>query len=144
MALVALATPTVSLVDPTLSVVATNVPGATGSALAGNTGFTVPWVPGLVVQIQGGAAGTGAVTVVNPTSGGPTPSFTLPATSQNVLYLVPQEFANPTTGLVQFNVTTVTNASAAAFLLLPNVGALNTGTGVKHNPFENNPQAADF
>lgn len=139
MSLVALATPTTNLVDPTFTVVATNLPAAgAGSALAGNTGFTVPWVPGLVVLITGGAAGTGNVTLVNPLSGGPQPVFALPATSQTVLYgPIPQEFANPTTGLVQFNVTTVTNDYAAAFVL-PNA------TQVKHNPFENNPTAADF
>jgi len=138
MALVALASPSTNLFDPTLSVVATNLPVAgAGSALSGNTGFTVPWVPGLVVLITGGAAGTGVVTLVNPTSGGPQPTFTLPATSQTVLYgPIGQEFANPTTNLVQFNFTTVTNAFAAAYVL-------PTATGVKHNPFENNPQAAD-
>jgi hypothetical protein len=141
MAALALAAPTNVLVDPTLSVVTSNVPGATGTAITA-PGLTVPWVPGLVVQIASGATAPGVVTVVGPT-GVNNVTFTL-AASTNILYLVPQEFANPATGLVTINVTTVTTATAAAFLLVPNVGALSVGTSVKHNPFENNPQAADF
>jgi hypothetical protein len=142
MALVALAAPTHNLVDTTFTATATNVPAASGTALTGNTGFTVPWVPGLVIQIASGATGAGVVTAVNPS--GSNAVVTL-AASANVLYLVPEEFANATTGLVQVNVTTVTTASAAAFIMPGGVAAINeASTGAKHNPFQSNPTAGDF
>ena len=143
-----LATPTLKLFDPTFSVVATNLPVAAsqGSDISGTaSGFKVPWVAGLAVVITGGAAGTGNVTLVGPSgTSAPNVVFALPATSQTVVYgPVPSEYADPTTLLVTFNVTTVTNARAGAFLM-PNVTQDKVSTGSSHNPFENNPSATDF
>jgi hypothetical protein len=136
MALAALATPTVVLGDPQLKVIVTNVPGTTGTALAGNTGFTVPWVPGLMIQIYNGATPSGVVTFLG-TGLTPNVTFTLSNASSNILYgPISSNFANAS-GLVQVNVTTVTTTIVNAFLL-------PQATGTSHNPFNVQPQLTDF
>lgn len=137
MSLLALAAPTTNICDPQFA--AGIALPATETALTGTTGFTVPWVTGLVIRIVEGATTPGLITLVNPApSGTPAPTQTLTATASSVLYgPIGQEFSNPTTGLVQVNVATVTTASAGAYIL-------PQATGAKHNPFENNPANADF
>ena len=136
MTLLALAAPTVNLLDPTFSKTATNVPPTTGSALSGNTGFTVPWVSGLAIQIYVGGTSCGVCTLVSPNTTYYASLTWSPATSANMLYGPVSEFwANA--GLVQVNVTTATTVIVNAYLL-PGY------TGTSHNPFEVNVQKVDF
>lgn len=139
MTLLALAAPTVNVIDPQFTVASGAIPAATETALTGNTGFTVPWVPGLCVHIVAGATAPGVVTLVSPNSGPASPpNLTLTmAASASLLYLIPYEFVNLATGLIQINVTTVTTASAGAYIM-------PAATGKAHNPFEINLQAADY
>jgi hypothetical protein len=137
MALLALAAPTTFVIDPQFKVVTGVVPAAAGTALTGNTGFTVPWVPGLVIQIVAGATPPGVVTLVGPSTPTPSPSLTMAASANLLFGPIAQQFASPTTGLVQVNVTTVTTASVNAYLM---PGA----TGATHSPFENNPTLTDY
>lgn len=137
MALLALTAPTVFVVDPQFKVASGVVPAAAGTALTGNTGFTVPWVPGLVLLVVAGATAPGNVTLVSPQV--PTPNLVINMlASASLLYgPIASQYASPTTGLVQVNVTTVTTASVAAYLL-PNA------TGWSHSPFENNATVTDY
>jgi hypothetical protein len=137
MALLALAAPTVFAIDPQFKVVTGVVPAAAGTALTGNTGFTVPWVPGLVIQIVAGATAPGVVTLVSPATSVPAPALTMVANADLLFGPIGSQFASPTTGLVQVNVTTVTTASVNAYLM-PNA------TGPTHSPFENNPTITDY
>lgn len=136
MALAALSAASVLLADPQLKVVATNVPGTTGTALAGNTGFTVPWAPGLVIQIYNGATPSGVVTFLG-TGLTPNVSFTLASASSNTLYGPISASFMQASGLVQVNVTTVTTTVVNAYLL-------PAATGTSHNPFNVNPSLTDF
>jgi hypothetical protein len=135
MALLALAAPTVNLTDPQLKNVTTNVPGTTGTAVGVNTGFTVPWVPGLIIQIYTGITGCGNITFLGV---GNTPNVVVaPSTSVNLLYgPISSGYANAA-GLVQVNVGTGTTVIPTAFLL-------PAATGTSHSPFAVNPAGTDY
>lgn len=136
MALAALAAASVVLADPQLKVIVTNVPGTTGTALAGNTGFTVPWAPGLIIQIYNGATPSGVVTFLG-VGATPNVALTLSNASSNTLFgPIGSGFMNAS-GLVQVNVTTVTTTIVNAFLL-------PVATGTSHNPFNVNPSLTDY
>ena len=137
MALLALTAASTLLTDPQLKVVTTNVPGTAGTAVGANTGFTVPWAPGLVIQIYTGITACGNITFLS--GGGNTNNVIVaPSTSINLLYgPISSAFANPATGLVQVNVATGTT-------VVPNVFLLPAATGTGHSPFEANPTVSDY
>lgn len=137
MALLALSVPTVLVADPQFKTTTGVIPAASGTALAGNTGFTVPWISGLVIQIVAGATAPGNVTLVGPQLPVPSPVINMLANAVLLYGPIGSQFASPTTGLVQVNVTTVTTAAVNVYLL-PNA------TGASHSPFENNPSITDY
>jgi len=110
-----------------------------GSLLNGNTGFTAPWAPGLIIYIVGATSNTVTATFVGVGAPG-APSVTTAALTAAIAYYfgpIPIGYMN-SSGLVAVNVTgTITGARAGVYLMPAYAGAL-------HNPFEVNPQNADF
>jgi hypothetical protein len=135
MSVVALTAPTTFLTDPQFSKTTSNVPGTTGTAVSGNTGFTVPWAPNMCVQVYTGVTACGTVTLVSPNSLYANITVS-PGTSANIVFgPFAQFWANA--GLVSINVQTPTTVVVNAFLL-------PYATGTQHNPFEWDQQVADY
>jgi hypothetical protein len=110
----------------------------TGTALSGNTGFTCPWVPGLMLVVVSGATAAGVCTLNAPSASFTGPSITVAITTGfGIFGPIPVEYMVTATGLVSVTVATVTTATAfAALAPLP--------TNASHNPFELSPVATDF
>jgi len=135
MSLLALSAPTTPLSGP----LGAPYVLASGTALTGNTGFTCPWVPGLMLVVVSGATAAGVCTLVNPLSTWTGPSITVAITTGfGIFGPIAAVYAAAATGLVQVNVTTVTTATAFAALMPV---AVNTAT---HDPFEASAVASDF
>ncbi len=110
---------------------------ASGSTLATYTGFTCPWLLGLMLVIVSGGTAAGVCTLVNPAGTWTGPSITVAATTGfGIFGPIPVEYAN-SSGLVQVNVTTVTSATAFAALI-------PTAVNAAHCPFETSAVAGDF
>jgi hypothetical protein len=60
------------------------IPATAGTAISGNTGFTVPWAPGLIIVIWSGSSGAGACQLVNPASTWTGASITVAANGAGV------------------------------------------------------------
>lgn len=138
MATTALAAPTVLLPDPQFTT-GVSLTVTTGTAVGtGAQTVTVPWVQGLVVVISSATTAPGLLTLVSPGGGAPTSVTCTPGAAGVYLFLIGQEWASPSTGLVTITIgTAVASTYASAY-----VGA--NATGAKHNPFENIPTAADY
>lgn len=139
MATTALASPTLTLPDPQFT---TGVSLAVTTGTAVGTGaqtVTVPWVSGLVVAIISATTAPGLLTLVSPNVGGAASVTCTPALAGIYLFgPIGQEWQAPVTGLVTITIGTAVATTLAAAYVLANP------TGAKHNPFENNPAAADF
>jgi hypothetical protein len=138
MATTALVAPTVLLPDPQFTT-GVGVTVTTGTLVGtGAQTVTVPYVPNLVLVITSATTAPGLLTLVSPGGGAPASVTCTPASAGVYLFLIGQEWASPSTGLVTLTIgTAVSTTYAAAY-----VGA--SPTGAKHNPFENVPTAADF
>ena len=148
MSLLALSAPTQLISDPQLnSGVNITSLGSGASALTGNTGFTIVWVANVGFALVIGATAPGATALVNP---GNNPAYTsnlslgVSSATSATYFVGPigQEWVN-SSGLIQVNVTTVTTVSVYAYIV-PGTLYSSYGTGWKHNPFELNPQNADY
>jgi hypothetical protein len=140
MATTALTAPTTVLPDPQFNG-GVGVTVTTGTAVGtGAQTVTVPWVSGLVVVISSATTAPGLLTLVSPGFVNQPASLTCTPGAAGVYLFGPigNEWAAPSTGLVTITIgTAVATTYAAAYVL---AGA----TGAKHNPFENNAQAADY
>ena len=148
----AFAAPTGYMIDNTLSV-GVACPAATPTAINGTGGFTVPWVPGLVLQIENGVTGCGNVILVAPnaadTPSNSVPSLTLTVgASVNLLFgPIPKMYAaSPISpaqpwGLVTVTVQTDATVHVAVMALRTTLGYFDVGY---HNPFEIDAQNTDF
>lgn len=139
MATTALTAPTTVLPDPQF-VNGVGLTVTTGTAVGtGAQTVTVPWVQGLTVVIASATTAPGLLTLVSPNVGGAASVSCTPASAGVYLFgPIGQEWAAPSTGLVTITIgTAVSTTYASAY-----VGA--NPTGAKHNPFENNPTAADY
>lgn len=140
MATTALVLPTVSLPDPQF-LTGASVTATTGTAVGtGAQTVTVPWTPGLVVAIISATTAPGLLTLVSPGQTGAPASVSCTPAAAGLYFFGPigQEWQAPATGLVTITIGTGVSTTFASAYVLP------TGTGAKHNPFENNPAATDY
>ena len=136
MALLALTAPVTTSVGGIAGLV---VPG--GTALATYTGFTVPWVPGLSLIIQSAGTAAGVCNLLKSDGVTVYATQTLVISGIWVLGHVPFMLAIPQTAgtpaLIQVNVTTVTSATAYAFVDMQGINAA-------HCPIEMTTTAGDY
>jgi hypothetical protein len=140
MATTALVSPTVTIPDPQF-LTGVSLTVTTGTAVGtGAQTVTVPWVSGLVVVISSATTAPGLLTLVGPGVGGAASATCTPGAAGIYLFgPIGEQWQAPSTGLVTLTIgTAVATTYAAAYVLS------SAGTGAKHNPFENNPQASDF
>ena len=141
MTILALSAASVILSDAQLNAgVAVPVAASSGTSIGSSTGFTIAWAPGLIILAVGATSNTITLTWVGVGAPG-APNVTTGSLTAATAYFfgpVPVGYMAPSTGLVSVNITgTVTGARFGGYLM-------PAYTGLLHNPFEANPQQADF
>src|SRR5271166_1395471 len=124
MTILALTTPTAFAGDVQLKA-GFGMAATYGTSIAANTGFTVPWVQGLMIYALGATSNTVTLTFVG--TGG-TANVVTSALTQGVPYLfgpVSSSFQVATTGLVSVNITGVVTGMYVTGLLLPTTGPIH-------------------
>lgn len=136
MTILALSTPTVFCGDVQLKA-GIGFTATYGTSIAANSGFTVPWVQGLMIYALGASSNTVTLTFVG--TGGTSNCVTssLAATVPYLFGPVSNSFQAATTGLVSVNITGVVAGMYVTGLLLPTTGPI-------HGPMDMLLQSAEY
>ncbi len=136
MTILALSTPTVFCGDAQLKA-GIQFTATYGTSIAANTGFTVPWVQGLMIYALGASSNTVTLTFVGTGGTANVTTSTLTAATVSLFGPVSNSFASSTTGLVTVNITGVVTGMYVTGLLLPT-------TGAAHGPMDMLLQSGEY
>jgi len=137
MSILALAAPTAIAGDPQLTA-GLALGGTFGESIVANTGFTVQWVPGLMLYALGATSNTITLTFTAVATGfSNLVTSELTAATPYLFGPISNAYVN-SSGLVAVTITGVVTGAYFAGLLPP------LAAGALHNPFERNVQNADY